>query len=420
MRRLFLRLYLLLGLVLLLGIGLVFALQRPAPGLAERDALTALAEFPPAAVHLLTDAQTSPDAATAQLAERFGHPVALIPRVAVRLSEADRLRLDRGETVALRTHDGVLLHTPLPGDPLVAVLGPVNGPMAGPAPVAFVLVAALLVVALGAGGVVRPLERELRALSEAAQALGQGNLLARARLPASGPAGALAHTFDEMADRIQALLASRQELMRAVSHELRTPLQRLRFAVELLPLAKGPDDLERRIGAVNADIDALDELVAELLDHARLEAGAWEPALEEVDLDVLIDDLVAKADRLKPGVRVTRSGLPSGCREVDRRAFERLLNNLLSNAVRYARTRVAVVGLEHGLAVDDDGPGVPVPDRDRVFQPFVRLDQARVRDTGGVGLGLALAWRIAQAHGMRLTVDGAPWGGARFEVGWGG
>lgn len=420
MNRLFLRLYLLLGLVLLLGVALVFALQRPPPGLAERDALLALAEFPPAAVHLLTDAGTMPEQATAALAEQFGHPVALAPRpaVAARLQESERLRLDRGETVAVRGREGVTLYTPLPGAPFVAVLGPVSGPMNGPSALAFVLIAALLLVALGAGGVVRPLERDLRALSETAQALGRGNLLVRARLPGDAPAGALGHTMDEMADRIQALLAARQDLMRAVSHELRTPLQRLRFAVELLPLAKDEEDLEARISAVNADIDALDELVAELLEHARLEAGEGKLRLEEVDLDVLVADAVEKAGRLKAEIAVTLRGSPAGARPADRRAIDRLLANLLSNAVRYARTRVEVTTGPDGLTVDDDGPGVPEADRARVFEPFVRLDEARVRDTGGVGLGLALAARIAAAHEMTLCVEEAPIGGARLRLAW--
>ena len=112
--------------------------------------------------------------------------------------------------------------------------------------------------------------------------------------------------------------------------------------------------------------------------------------------------------------------VPSAHVQLDQRMFGRMITNLLSNAVRYTSTAVQVTaevaGNQLTIHVDDDGPGVPDDERARIFEPLVRLDSARSRDTGGVGLGLSLARRIAVAHGGSLVVTASPLGGARFTI----
>ncbi|MFT4625676.1 MAG: signal transduction histidine kinase, partial [Myxococcota bacterium] len=232
-----------------------------------------------------------------------------------------------------------------------------------------------------------------------------------------GPTGPLAVAFDEMADRIQALIESRQELLNGVSHELRGPLQRLRFGVDLLEVEDDAAERARRVTDIQGDIDELDALVEELLAWSRLGAGA-ELSLTEVDAGALLAAVSEDAGRLRPEVIVAVRTDGPVVASLDRRLFTRAVANLVSNAVRYADGQVSVVVEDVGgclqVRVDDDGSGVPSADRARVFEPFVRLDAARARDTGGVGLGLAISSRIAAAHGATLTVGDGELGGASF------
>ena len=136
-------------------------------------------------------------------------------------------------------------------------------------------------------------------------------------------------------------------------------------------------------------------------------------------MGAIVTALATDADRVREGVRVRARVLRGGPHPpLDRRLLERAVGNLVNNAVRHARSEVEIrVVVERGelrILVDDDGPGVPMADRARVFEPFTRLDAARSRDTGGIGLGLALAMRAAEAQGATLRVETADLGGARF------
>jgi signal transduction histidine kinase len=220
-----------------------------------------------------------------------------------------------------------------------------------------------------------------------------------------------------MARRLQAALRSQRDLLHAVSHELRSPLQRIRFALDLLPYAKTPEDLGRRVGELQGDVDELDALVDELLTWSRVENG--ETSLQRVDVDVasVLDGVADAARRLRPEVEVRLEVLPLTA-SLDDSGFRRAVTNLVNNAVRYTDTRVVVSATLAGdrltVQVDDDGDGVPEADRERIFEPFVRLDAARSRDTGGVGLGLAIVSRLAGDHGGAVHVEPSPLGGARF------
>ncbi|MDQ1424348.1 MAG: hypothetical protein QOD72_1846, partial [Acidimicrobiaceae bacterium] len=138
----------------------------------------------------------------------------------------------------------------------------------------------------------------------------------------------------------------------------------------------------------------------------------------DVDLDELVNTEIARLRAL--GVVVDDSGVAAARVQGDRAALARLVRNLADNAARHARSRMAVtVTTEHGDAivrVDDDGPGVPAADRERVFERFTRLDEGRARGAGGAGLGLALVQAVVVAHGGAVRVVDAPLGGARFEA----
>ncbi|MFJ1821777.1 sensor histidine kinase [Streptomyces sp. NPDC094461] len=230
----------------------------------------------------------------------------------------------------------------------------------------------------------------------------------------------LARTTNETLTALEASVERQRRFVADASHELRSPIASLRTQLEVG--AAHPELLDVP-GAV-ADTVRLQGLAADLLLLARLDAGE-RPGRTVLDLGALVREEVSQrtGDRIAVTVSVPDSGPDAGRYEVagSRGQLARVLGNLLDNAERHARSAVTVsVGAAEGggvaVAVTDDGAGVPPEERERIFERFVRLDDARARDDGGAGLGLAIARDVAARHGGRLTVDGAREGGARFVL----
>ncbi|MEU9314286.1 HAMP domain-containing sensor histidine kinase [Streptomyces sp. NPDC048295] len=226
----------------------------------------------------------------------------------------------------------------------------------------------------------------------------------------------LARTTNETLTALEASVERQRRFVADASHELRSPIASLRTQLEVG--AAHPELLDVP-GAV-ADTVRLQALAADLLLLARLDAGE-RPGLAPLDLGALVREEVSQ--RTGDRIAVTVSVPDQGRFEVagSRGQLARVIGNLLDNAERHARSTVTVSvrAAERGgvvVAVGDDGAGVPPKERERIFERFVRLDDARTRDDGGAGLGLAIARDVAVRHGGRLTVDGAREGGARFEL----
>jgi len=258
----------------------------------------------------------------------------------------------------------------------------------------------------------------LQTLSRVADEFGAGRLSARARMPRSASIYPLAERIDHMADRIEDLLVSQKNLLHSVSHELRTPIARLEFALELLDAKAGDPALRQRIAAMEGDVRELNDLVSELLGMARLDS---EQALqrETVDVAALLDSVVASLPPAAPALALA-AGADLGRVEADPRLLGRALSNLLRNAQKYAAGAIRLSAVRVGgklvLAVEDDGPGIPEEERERVFEPFYRLDRSRDRATGGFGLGLSIARKAVLLHGGSLAVEQSALGGARFVM----
>jgi two-component system, OmpR family, sensor histidine kinase RstB len=223
----------------------------------------------------------------------------------------------------------------------------------------------------------------------------------------------------------EASLASAQrELTRAVSHELKTPVARLRLGLEMAQLAEDDAECQQRLLGMDKDIHELETLIDEILLYARLDHTQLRFNLRPCNLHQLADETRARIETLFPNKTwsITTTLPPTLNIEAEPRYLARLLQNLISNAARHARSRVEIhLGQDsqhYVLRVDDDGPGIPADQRDAIFQTFVRLDQSRARDTGGHGLGLAIAQRIAAGHHGQLRVETSPLGGARFIFSW--
>ncbi|MFJ2557375.1 MULTISPECIES: sensor histidine kinase [unclassified Streptomyces] len=223
----------------------------------------------------------------------------------------------------------------------------------------------------------------------------------------------LARTTNETLTALEAAVERQRRFVADASHELRSPIASLRTQLEVGHAHPGLLDVP---GAV-ADTVRLQQLAGDLLLLARLDAGE-RPGRTRTDLGALVREEVSQraTDRIPVAVRA-REGF-----DVDgsRGQLARVLGNLLDNAQRHAAGSVEAsvrrVGAWVVLAVADDGAGVPEAERERIFERFVRLDDARSRDDGGAGLGLAIARDVAERHGGTLTVGGAPSGGALFEL----
>ncbi|MFD4629367.1 sensor histidine kinase [Streptomyces sp. NPDC058284] len=222
----------------------------------------------------------------------------------------------------------------------------------------------------------------------------------------------LARTTNETLTALQTSVERQRRFVADASHELRSPIASLRTQLEVG--AAHPELLDVD-GAVE-DTVRLQELAADLLLLARLDAGE-KPGSAPVDLAALVREELPQRIRDRFDVHMDLKSVDVAG---SRGQLARVLGNLLNNAQRHARSRVTVTTRREGawavLEVSDDGSGVPEGERERIFERFVRLDDARTRDEGGAGLGLAIARDVAVRHGGTLTVREAPSGGALFEL----
>lgn len=217
------------------------------------------------------------------------------------------------------------------------------------------------------------------------------------------------------------LLADQRDLMHAIAHELRGPLARADFALEILRDAASEQQRAKLTDNLGGALGELEELVREVLSYARLQHGSTVLNPESIDLTELVDMIIAKVKTLYPNI-VFSSDAASLQVRADRHLLERAVLNLVKNAACYARSAVQVHWRmqegEFRLSVEDDGPGVPIGQRESVFMPFVRLDPSRSRDSGGVGLGLAIVKSISERHAGKVALDDSGLGGARFTLAW--
>jgi signal transduction histidine kinase len=238
---------------------------------------------------------------------------------------------------------------------------------------------------------VRLITRSLDRLARAADRVGadpEGPPVAE-----SGPTEVrrVIRAFNRMQAQVRGYVLERTRLLGAISHDLRTPLTRIRLRAELLP------DPELRAKFVR-DVAEMEAMAESALDFTRT-LGA-DARRQPVDIGALIESL--SKDWRETGGEVTVEGAPQSAVSAHPEALRRCLNNLIENALRYgerAHLQVEDDGAELRIAVGDEGPGIPEPELERVFEPFFRLEPSRNRARGGAGLGLSIARNIARWHG---------------------
>jgi signal transduction histidine kinase len=237
--------------------------------------------------------------------------------------------------------------------------------------------------------------------------------------PADDEIGRLSVTMNRMLERLERAQARQRRLVSDASHELRSPVAAIRQHAEVALAHPGRTTISELAATVLAEDLRLQRLAEDLLLLTRADEHTLALRRRPVDLDDLVFD---EARRLRgvTGLRVDTAQVSAGRVEGDAAGLRRVLRNLGDNAARHANRRVSFSVAERDgvvlLEVDDDGPGVPEADRERVFERFVRLDDARARDDGGSGLGLAIVAELVAAHGGTVTLASSPIGGTRVEL----
>jgi two-component system, OmpR family, sensor histidine kinase CpxA len=259
-------------------------------------------------------------------------------------------------------------------------------------------------------------------LRTAARQLAQGELTARVTdmKPRHDEIGELVRDFNFMAGRIEALVTSQRQLISDISHELRSPLARVNAILGLARQRLGPNVLFDRI---ERDTERLNEMIGRLLTLARLDMTSVSPELRRTDLEALVSDIVADA-QWEAGERNCRVDLVCDCDcyvDANPDLLRSAVENIIRNAIRYTAAGTTVdVRLDcckgdHGdlavMRVRDRGPGVPSGELANIFRPFYRVADARDRQSGGVGLGLAIAERVARLHGGSIHAENRTAGG---------
>ncbi len=282
-------------------------------------------------------------------------------------------------------------------------------------------VLALGMVQLLAHGMTFP----LRQMVTAARAMAQGDYSRRVTATSRDEVGELARAFNSMAAELEQVERMRRDLIANASHELRTPIGALRARLENLV-----DGVEASDGRVLEDlllqVERLGDLVEQLLDLSKLESGAVLLERSSIDAGALLEKVAEEwrphASERGVSLRVEHAGGPHATVEADESRLRQVLGNLVANAIRHSPDGSAVVlraGIRNGnarLEVEDDGPGIPASESERVFERFYRSDRARSADDGGSGLGLAISRWIVDLHGGEITVDQTAARGCRIVV----
>jgi signal transduction histidine kinase len=298
----------------------------------------------------------------------------------------------------------------------------------------FHLMAIILMGGLFCYGLARYLTSPVTKLRAATRELAHGNLNARV-VPALGgrrdELASLAADFDEMAEKIQSLLDSQRRLLGDISHELRSPLARLNVALELARQRSG-ETAQSALERIQREAETLNEMIGQLLALTRLESGAEEIRKIEFDLALLVREIVTDADfEARARNRSVKLGsatmaIVNGVPNLLRRAIENVIRNAVHHTAEATQVEIDLLQSPEringanekavSIVVRDHGSGVPVEALAEIFRPFYRVDEARDREAGGVGLGLAIAERAVRLHGGTITASNAEGGGLIVRI----
>jgi two-component system osmolarity sensor histidine kinase EnvZ len=249
--------------------------------------------------------------------------------------------------------------------------------------------------------------RSITRLAKAAEKFGKGEELEKFKPEGAQEVRQAATAFLEMKDRIQRHITQRMEMLAGISHDLRTPLTRMKLELALLNNPEVSATLEE-------DVDEMEMMLEEYMDFVR---GAGQEEKQEVKLSELLEDIISSYNKMTKNIilRIGEDGKAS-LRPV---AIKRCLTNIINNALRYSSRIIVSADIDKKnirIAVDDNGPGVPKELHEKMFRPFVKLDESRTDNDSGAGLGLAIVKDIVSSHGGEIKVEESSLGGLRILI----
>ena len=289
-----------------------------------------------------------------------------------------------------------------------------------------VLVLFIAVISIGMFIWVSPLWRDLNRLTNTAVDFGKGNLTVRAEISKQSVIANLSKSFNGMAQKIESLVKGQKDLTDAITHDLRTPLYRLRFAFEMLDDSElSKQDIRRYRDNIQNSIDDLDHLISQTLVFSRYNRSSDFFQKKPICFAHYLIEEVGHISLENSGISIDLTVDESVCElkiPIDLRAMLRVLNNLITNAIRYTNHQIKVTFTQQDgnyfLIVEDDGSGIDSEYWERIFEPFSQLDDVQRSTNIGHGLGLSIVQKIAQLHDGYARVSHSKLGGARFIVSW--
>lgn len=409
MRRLFIQFYLLVMACFMVAVLLVGLIYQHT---TERAGNRYLERLMQGSLALLANelSRTPPSLWSERLREQSRQlklPLRLDPLASQPLDSEDLALLQGGELLIVEEDD--TFRQRIPGSEQVLIVGPVPY-LSYLHELHWLDIGLLLLLGLSLALPIliwlRPHWRGLLTLEQTARRLGNGELDARSRLPAGSSLARMGQTLDRMGEQLEALINGKKQLTDAIAHELRTPLVRLHYRLAMLE--PPPPEADRL--ALERDLAALDTLIDEMLTYARLDRPEMPLQPVELELGAWARRHLVDWQTLCPHKPITLTS-PSAPLpwHGDERLLTRAVENLVRNAQRHAREavqlRLCLTPEACLIEVQDDGPGIPMAQAGRIFEPFVRLDESRDRRTGGTGLGLAIVRSIARHHGGEVHLE---------------
>jgi signal transduction histidine kinase len=278
--------------------------------------------------------------------------------------------------------------------------------------VLFILLTAILAVAFFA---IRYILRPVKWLNTGVQEVSRGNLKHRVPLKKSDELRDLAVAFNDMTERIQDMLHTKDQLLLDISHELRTPLTRMKVALEFLSESQAKQNLQ-------GDIADMEKMVSEILETARRHHKYGDLKKQPTNLTVLLKQTLKAFENQQPGIEMV--DLPSEINvAVDPEQIKTVFENVLNNAIKYSQpdSEPIEVSYKHResfavVRIRDNGIGIPEEELPHIFEPFYRVDKSRTKDTGGYGLGLSLCKAIMEAHDGKIEVTSGPQKGTTVSL----
>jgi two-component system sensor histidine kinase RstB len=365
-----------------------------------------------------------------KLAESYPYPIALLRMDELDLQEEQLAELQANTIVTVETEQSK--QADYPADMAykqvadhVLVIGPISPPVLQrfyPILMIYYLLLSIIILLPLVVWLI-PTWRSMNQLSRDTETFGQGEFKIRAQPIRGSKVNYLISVFNQMAVKIESLVESNKSLVNAVSHELRTPISRIEFNIELARESSDLKERNRHLNHIETSIDEMKTLVSEMLLYARFDQERPHFDMETVNLYEWLNGEVEnwRSNQFNIDIELAMADKTITAL-VDRYYMSRAVSNLISNGLRYAKSQILVSALKQAnsliLTIADDGPGIDYAERDKIFEPFSRLDTSRNRKVGGSGLGLAIVKQIIGWHHGQVWVEECPSGGAKFILQW--